>query len=309
VQYSSQGYHTFYNSTNNAVVFNIANNGETYFQNNVWQRGSDGSQRFYFGQGARTYYQGYGSLLTDYNHEWRNHVGTGVMFLSYGGTLLLAGEIVPTMTSVSSTNTDYCGIGFNSAFNGVYQTSIKILYGTFTGLHRCFTEDELYNKNEPQKFKDDYVGRIVISTGKIATDNKTENETEWEIKYDKEGITIEDALPMIELSRTKKDKRVFGVLGSAKRNNSRAERMIVNSVGEGAIWICNSNGNFQNGDFIQSSDHLGYGELQDDDLFHNYTVGKITIDCNFELDSPLYECKELDNGLRVAFVSSVYHCG
>jgi hypothetical protein len=41
---------------------------------------------------------------------------------------------------------------------------------------------------------------------------------------------------MIELSRTKKDKRVFGVLGDPKRNNSRAERMIVNSVGEGGVW-------------------------------------------------------------------------
>jgi hypothetical protein len=33
------------------------------------------------------------------------------------------------------------------------------------------------------------------------------------------------------------------------------------------------------------------------------------MDCNFELDSPLYECKELDNGLRVAFVSCIYHAG
>ena len=61
-------------------------------------------------------------------------------------------------------------------------------------------------------------GRIVVSTGKIATDttydiNNPDN-TEWTTLYDKEGITIEDALPQIELSRKKKDKRVFGVLGS-----------------------------------------------------------------------------------------------
>jgi hypothetical protein len=237
------------------------------------------------------------------------------MLLSYGGSLLLAGEIVPTMTSISSLNTDYCGVSFNSAINGVYQTSIKILFGTFTGFHRCFTEDELYNKEEPQKFKDDYVGRIVVSTGKIATDTKTENETEWNILYDKEGITIEDALPMIELSRTKKDKRVFGVLGLPSRNNSRAERMIVNSVGEGAIYVINSNGNIENGDYIQSSDYLGYGEKQDDDLLHNYTVAKATIGCSFELDSPYYNCYEIDdldangNKLRVAFIAATYHCG
>jgi hypothetical protein len=219
------------------------------------------------------------------------------------------------MTSVSSLNTDYCGVSFNSAINGVYQTSIKILFQTFTGMHRCFTEDELYNKEEPQKFKDDYVGRIVVSTGKIATDNKTENETEWNILYDNAGITIEDSLPMVELSRKKKDKRCFGVLGSPVRNNSRIERLIINSVGEGAMLVCNSNGNIENGDYITSSDYLGYGQLQDDDILHNYTVAKSTMSCSFELDSPYYNCFEIDdldldgNKLRVAFIAVTYHCG
>jgi hypothetical protein len=238
------------------------------------------------------------------------------MFLSYGGTLLLAGEIVPTMTSVSSTNTDYCGVGFNSAFNGVYQTSIKILYGTFSAFHRCFIDNEpYYDDTNPQKFKDDYVGRIVVCSGKIATDTKTENDTEWSILYDKEGLGIEDAVPMIQLSRKKKDKRVLGVLGLPSRNNSRAERMIVNSVGEGAVLIINSAGNFENGDLITTSNYLGYGELQDDDLIHNYTLGKITIDCDFQLDSKYYNCYEIDeldgnnNRLRVAFVSCIYYCG
>jgi len=122
-------------------------------------------------------------------------------------------------------------------------------------------------------------------------------------------------LPKIELSRKKKDKRVFGVLGDKRRTNNRPERMIVNSVGEGGIWVCNSNGNIDNGDYIQSSDYLGYGERQENDLLHNYIVAKATIDCSFELDSPYYECKEIDdldingNKLRVAFFSCSYHCG
>ncbi len=41
------------------------------------------------------------------------------------------------------------------------------------------------------------------------------------ILYDKEGITIEDALPVVELSRQKKYKRVFGVYGLLNRSNSR----------------------------------------------------------------------------------------
>ena len=114
---------------------------------------------------------------------------------------------------------------------------------------------------------------------------------------------------MIELSRKKKDKRVFGVMGMSSRNNSRNERLIINSVGEGAIWISNSNGNIENGDYIQSSDHLGYGEKQDNEFLCNYTVAKATMDCNFELNSPLYNCIELDDGLRVAFIACTYHCG
>ena len=40
----------------------------------------------------------------------------------------------------------------------------------------------------------------------------------------------------------------------------------------------------QNGDYIQSSDVLGYGEKQDDDLLHNYnyTVAKAVMDCIVE---------------------------
>ncbi len=98
-------------------------------------------------------------------------------------------------------------------------------------------------------------------------------------------------------------------MGASKRGTNRPERIIINSVGEGGIWVCNSNGNIENGDYITSSDYLGYGEKQDDDLLHNYTVGKSTIDCNFELDSNLYICQELDDKIKIAFISCTYHCG
>jgi len=183
------------------------------------------------------------------------------------------------------------------------------MYGSFTGFHRCFTDDELFDLNNPQDFKDNYIGRIVISSGKIATDTRKVDDEEWSIKYDKEGITIEDALPIFQLARKKKDKRVLGVLGMSSRNNSRTDRLIVNSVGEGGIWVINSNGNIENGDYITSSDYLGYGEKQDDDLLHNYTVAKVTMDCNFEIESNLYNCLEIENGLRIAFIACTYHCG
>jgi hypothetical protein len=85
---------------------------------------------------------------------------------------------------------------------------------------------------------------------------------------------------MIELSQKKTDSRVFGVMGMPNRNNSRKERLIINSVGEGGIWIYNSNGNIENGDYIPSSDHLGYGDKQDEIYLCNYSVAKATMDCN-----------------------------
>ena len=104
---------------------------------------------------------------------------------------------------------------------------------------------------------------------------------EWSSLCDKEGITIEDALPVLQLSRVRKDKRIYGVLGDPKRGTNNKGRIIVNSVGEGAICVCNTNGNIENGDYIQSSELLGYGEKQDDDLLHNYTVAKAVMDCTF----------------------------
>ncbi len=51
-----------------------------------------------------------------------------------------------------------------------------------------------------------------------------ETKEEWQIKYDKDSITIEDALPMVKLSRKKKDKCCFGVFGSPSQNNLRTKR-------------------------------------------------------------------------------------
>jgi hypothetical protein len=151
------------------------------------------------------------------------------------------------------------------------------IQGTFTGFHRVFTDDELFNNDDPQQFKDNYEGIMFISNGKIATDTTdtgVKDNTDWTILYDKAGIAIEDALPKIEPSRTRKDKGVFGVLGDKGRTDNRPERMIVNSVREGGIWFANSNGNIENGDYITSSDYVGYGEKQEDDILHNYTVAK-----------------------------------
>ena len=228
--------------------------------------------------------------------------------------------------SVPMSNTDYCCIEANT---GLYTTTnrwLRVAYGSFTAFHRSYTDDELYNNETDENidiFKNKYVGRIVIASGKIKTDGTIKKEPEidpetnmpknippeWCSKIDKDGITIEDAVPIVQLSRKRKDKRVFGVFGEPTRSTNDKNRLIVNSIGEGAICVANTNGNIENGDYIQSSDLLGYGEKQDDDLLHNYTIAKATIDCNFELDSPYYQCHEIEDGVRVAFIACSYHCG
>ena len=86
---------------------------------------------------------------------------------------------------------------------------------------------------------------------------------------------------------------------------------MINSVGEGAIWVCNINGSFENGDYITSSSIQGFGMRQESDSEKNYTVAKITCDCEFDVDSLVYKCEEFTiNGqtFRKAFVGCIYCC-
>jgi hypothetical protein len=238
----------------------------------------------------------------------------------YNGVLIY-NNLLLRLTNISSTNTDYVCVSGNTSYQSVNDKILYIANGTFTGFHRNYTDDELFDAENPEIFKNSFIGCIVISSGKIKTDysaieeeineedEKLNSKVEWKSAIGKEGIFIEDALPIVKLSRIKKDKRVFGVVGDPTRSNNSKERLIINSVGEGAICVCNTNGNIENGDYIQSSDVLGHGEKQDDDILHNYTVAKATIDCNFELNSPYYECIERPDGIRTAFIDCTYHCG
>ena len=58
-------------------------------------------------------------------------------------------------------------------------------------------------------------------------------------------------------------------------------RIYINSVGEGSMWVTNINGPLESGDYITTSNLPGYGMKQHDDLLHNYTVAKITMNCDF----------------------------
>ena len=179
---------------------------------------------------------------------------------------------------------------------------------TFTGQHYNVGVEESY---EP--------GLIVVSTGKY----------NHFTQVDTTKPTINEALPIVQLSSRRNEKTVWGVVSNEEDPNQTHRelgggalitlmpkngdnKIICNSVGEGAIWICNINGNLENGDYITTCEIPGYGMLQDDDLLHNYTVAKITQDCDFEFDHPLYDCVEFEfegQTYRKAFVGCTYHCG
>jgi hypothetical protein len=317
----------------NNTPLTFTNDGTIRFQSYRWHSCDNGNARFYYAPAATTYLRGHGNTPL----EFRNGADTPIAWFNYDG------ELTCMFETQSQTDSDHIIIRGNTGLLARGRYRMLIGHNSFTGFHRCYYEDdELFNndmvKEEIDIFKNNYKGRIVISTGKIKSDfsrdipkteevkvediteedidnpikpsiQTEETKTEWYSSIDKDGITIEDAIPIVQLCRVKKDKRVYGVLGSPTRNTNNKNRLIVNSIGEGAICVCNTNGNIENGDYIQSSELLGYGERQDDDLLHNYTVAKTVMDCTFELDSPYYQCYELVSGVRVAFIACTYHCG
>jgi hypothetical protein len=58
-------------------------------------------------------------------------------------------------------------------------------------------------------------------------------------------------------------------------------RVYINSVGEGAMWVVNTADALESGDYITTSNVAGYGQKQDSEFLANYTVAKITMDCDF----------------------------
>ena len=162
----------------------------------------------------------------------------------------------------------------------------------------------------------DYIGKIVISIGKY-----------WNLQ-NKEFIDIDDAIPIVELSKRKNDRRVFGVISDIEKADENRSYKIgnlkfmqdkeevdikvkVNSVGEGGIWIANYNGNLKNGDLITTCVIPGYGSKQKHYAIASHTIAKITCDCNFNLDSDVYECKEFyykNKKYKKAFVGCIYKC-
>jgi hypothetical protein len=186
----------------------------------------------------------------------------------------------------------------------------------FTGQHR-----NVFKENKDIDITDnETIGKIVISTGNYKNLNTGSIESE---------PNINESLPIVEFSSKSNDKRVWGVISNTEDDDNDGNkvyssgifatvltnvdktenRYVINSLGEGGIWVCNQNGSFENGDYITTSDIEGLGMKQDDDLLHNYTVAKITQDCDFTDDEKYIEIEHSGSLYRKQFVGCTYHCG
>jgi len=172
---------------------------------------------------------------------------------------------------------------------------------TFTGQHRCVVDGIISSDIM------NYEGMIVSSK------NNKYIKLNDGVEQGSNAITINESIPLVSLSIKVKDKSCFGVISASEDPDSREEtngsitsifekelgdtRVYINSLGEGAIWVTNINGTLESGDYITTSNVVGYGQKQESEFLANYTVAKITMDCDFNpVTQPIQNIKkELGN--------------
>ena len=158
----------------------------------------------------------------------------------------------------------------------------------FTGQHRTFIENTSHYDISSNKMSGLIVcadkNKYVKMSGGIAEGNR--------------AITQNESLPLVSLSMKVYDKSCFGVISESEDPEERIEkygafctpydkedgdtRVYINSLGEGAIWVSDICGNLESGDYITTSNIPGYGMKQESEFLANYTVAKITMDCDFD---------------------------
>ena len=170
---------------------------------------------------------------------------------------------------------------------------------SFTGQHICFPEGPMNEGLVVSANKNKYVSL----NGSLTTGSH--------------AIKSSEALPIVSLSNVANDRSVFGVVDHFEMGgNTRSQksgigiitqdkeigdnRVIVNALGEGAIWVADTNGNVASGDFMTTSHLPGYAQRQDDDILRNSTVAKSTMECDFNpLDIPIQKIKKDENGTNI----------
>lgn len=308
-------------SLSNDFVYRVGGSGETHFTQNVCFSNS-------FPNGVMTF-----SNVSQGVRNWENITDTERQEF-YGSTIIQKNLFVGGMIYSSGINSgnrlvlssgdnqwnQYVSVSSNLNPYLVFESSTGTIlrFGdnfqpeqlNFTGKHRCHMKDV---------WNDNLIGKIVYATG------------EYMNLEGRREISIDESIPIVKLCSTPYDKRAFGVISDVEKGTSQRcfrlghlemlmqkkddnTRVIVNSVGEGGIWVCNANGNLNNGDLITCSELPGFGMKQIDDVIHSYTIAKITCDCVFDFDEnernrwcpPVNEVLYDSIIYKVAFVGCVY---
>ena len=188
-------------------------------------------------------------------------------------------------------------IGENGTEHGYLVDSGSVSNIDFTGQHRAVVDK--INVSDYQNFEG-----LIVSANK----NKYIN-VDKDITTGSNAIQISQSLPVVSLSTVVHDKACYGVISGREEVDSRTyeqgafvsvfekqkgdTRAFINSVGEGAMWVTDINGPLESGDYITTSNVVGYGQRQDSEFLANYTVAKITMDCDFNpQDQPIQRIKQ-----------------
>ena len=113
-----------------------------------------------------------------------------------------------------------------------------------------------------------------------------------------QGPTTTQSLPTIKLTKDEKDPAILGVIDHCEEyqreyshgifrtiypQEDEINRVVVKTKGPGSVWVVDRGGVLANGDFLASSGIPGYCSRQDQaNIHYNFSMGKITHDCNFE---------------------------
>lgn len=172
-------------------------------------------------------------------------------------------------------------------------TSVNIAGTThsFTGGHFVLLEEDINEYDSNVLNNDKFKEGLIISV------------------IDTEYISINNTIMKTKLAKIEKDPTVVGILNQYIYNENLIlpTNISINSIGEGAIWVTNINGNISIGDYIVSSIIPGYGQKQDDNILYNYTVAKSISNIDWEnINDNIYIN---NNNYKKCLIGCIYYCG
>jgi hypothetical protein len=176
-----------------------------------------------------------------------------------------------------------------------------VSYNAFMGAH--FTQLKKGQKVPP-------IGAIVIATGEIVPcEVHTKPKTK---KRDVSGVERKEYFSYIELTPKQADSRVYGVYHAKMSEDAKGQSFgednepihQIAALGLYKVRVTDTNGNINEGCYIQSSVRSGEGEKQNDDILHSYTVAKAIIDVDWDEVIP-----DSRLGYKWKLIPATLHCG